>query len=129
MTDSEKITKAFKALRKKGWFARKNFWCCQTCGCAAVPHEYFNKFVFYHNQDAEALKEIWGKKCRGNISDGGLYLTHGEGGNGKEICNALVNAGLTVEWDESNDTRILVKHNETETGTYKKVELRHSCSG
>jgi len=121
MTDSAKITKAFNTLRKKGWFARKNFWCCSSCGCANVPSKYKDKFVFYHNQDAAALKEVWGKKQYGDISEGGMYMTHGKGGDGKEICDALVQVGLNVEWDETNDTRILVTHNKTEVGTYTKI--------
>lgn len=138
MTDSEKITKAFKELRKKGWFARKSFWCCQSCGCAAVPNEYNNKFVFYHKQDADAIKtrrsRYYGRMSNvvaqvGDIMDRGMYMTHGEGGDGKEVVNALIAAGLNVEWDESNNTRILVMHNDKEgPGTYTKTNIELDIS-
>lgn len=124
MTDREKITKAFKELRKKGWFARKNFWCCQSCGCAAIPTEYKDKFVFYHNQDNAAMKGRRSARV-GNICEGGMYMTHGQGGEGKEVCDALIAAGLNVKWDETNNTRILVEHNDNEgPGTYTKIESR-----
>lgn len=114
-TDKEKIRNAFKDLRKQGYFARMNFWCCQSCGCAAVPEKYKDKFVFYHNQDAEALGydgNIGGKNRRFRRFDSKavLYLTHGEGGDGREICETLKNQGLDVEWDGDMGKRIMVKH-------------------
>ena len=105
MTDSEKITGVFLALRKKGWFARKKWKCCQSCGCAAIDKSYKDKFVFYHSQDADSIKED------GNIK-GGLYLTHGEGGNAKEIVKSLKDNGLRVKWNGDMNTRILVEHKE-----------------
>ena len=50
------LTSAFKALRKEGYFARQNFWCCQSCGWASVPDGKGDKVVFYHNQDASDLR-------------------------------------------------------------------------
>ena len=104
MNDRAKIRKAFDELRKLGWFARQGFWCCQTCGCAAVPESYNNKFVFYHKQDAESIND------NGDLDEHGMYLTHGEGGNGTEIMEILNKHGLNVEWNGNNATRILVYH-------------------
>lgn len=103
MNDKAKIRSAFKELRKLGWFARMNFWCCQNCGCSAVPKKFNDKFTFYHNQDAESIDEY------GNIKDG-MYLTHGEGGDANEIVNTLRKHGLKVTWNGDNNTRILVEH-------------------
>jgi hypothetical protein len=103
MTDREKISKAFKELRKLGYFARMNFWCCQSCGCAAVPESYFNKFVFYHSQDNESIVD-------GNIGEHGMYMTHGEGGDGHQIVSILNKHELKATWDGDNDTRIFVQH-------------------
>lgn len=105
INDKIRIRNAFKELRRLGWFARMNFWCCQTCGCAAVPDKAKNKFVFYHKQDAEAIN-----KNTGNINGHGMYMTHGEGGNGTEIMEVLNKHGLSVTWNGNNDTRILVAH-------------------
>lgn len=91
MNDRDKIRAAFKELRKMGWFARQSFWCCQGCGCNAVPEKYKNKFVFYHRQDAEHIRG-------GNIDKYGVYLTHGEGGNTTEILEILNKHGLNIEW-------------------------------
>jgi hypothetical protein len=52
----DKVRKAFVALRKRGFFARMNFWCCQTCGWAAVP-EGRDNVVFYHAQDKETMNK------------------------------------------------------------------------
>lgn len=105
MTDREKIALAFKELRKLGWFARMNFWCCQGCGCANVPEKYNNKFVFYHSQDNTSIED-------GNIKERGMYMTHGEGGDAKEIVFFLNKHGLNATWNGNNDTRILVQHKE-----------------
>ena len=90
-----KITGAFKALRKAGYFARQNFWCCQSCGWAAIPEEKSKKVVFFHNQDAE-------RKRAGSS----FYLAWS--GDGAEICRILSEHGVKTEWDESPDTRIRV---------------------
>jgi hypothetical protein len=91
-----KLTKAFDELRKHGYFAKEDFWCCQTCGWAAIPDEQADKAVFYHNQDTERLQET-----------GELYLCWS--GDGQEIKTILEAEGLTVEWDGTDNTRILVK--------------------
>jgi len=103
MNDKEKIKNAFKDLRKHGYFARMNFWCCQSCACADIPEKYKDKFVFYHNQDNEAIK------MGGNIR-GVLYLSHGEGGDANEICTVLRKNGLDASWNGNMNTRIMVKH-------------------
>jgi hypothetical protein len=107
MNDKTKISNAFKNLRKNGWFARMSFWCCQSCGCAAVPEGFNNKFVFYHKQDAEAFDRegnLGGKNKRT------MYLTHGEGGDANEIVKALNNHGLNTDWNGDMNIRIMVKH-------------------
>lgn len=86
---------AFKALRSRGYFARQNFWCCQSCGCYAVPKESSEKYVFYHRQDAERLKK-----------DGGTMLAWN--GDGYEIVKVCLEAGLTVKWNGKESTRIWV---------------------
>jgi len=55
MTTKEKITKAFKEIRKNGYFARQNFLCCQSCGWASIPEQKVEKAVFYHRQDNESF--------------------------------------------------------------------------
>ena len=113
MNDRHQIALAFKELRKLGWFARMRWKCCQGCGCEAVPDAVNNKYVFYHKQDAEAFNKEgnignharWEKNQRKD-----LYLTHGEGGDGHEICAVLNKHGLKVDWDGNNDRRIKVEH-------------------
>ena len=104
VNDKVRIRRAFIGLRKMGWFARQNFYCCMTCGCAAVPESYKNKYVFYHRQDAEHIEK------NGNIGKYGLYLCHGEGGNTKEIIKVLRKNGLKVRWNGDMDKRICVGH-------------------
>jgi hypothetical protein len=103
ISDRQRVANAFRDLRKKGWFARTKFWCCQGCGCSAVPDDAKNKFVFYHKQDAESFDK------NGMLSDG-MYLTHGQGGDGMEIVAALNSNGLKTSWNGDMGIRILVTH-------------------
>ena len=91
----KKLTAAFRKLQKAGYFARQNFWCCQSCASEAIPEEYSEKYVFYHRQDNECLEER--TEC---------YLAWD--GDGKEIVQILQDAGLYVEWNGDSHTRILV---------------------
>jgi len=95
MTTKQKITKAFRDLRKEGYFARQNFWCCQSCGWAAIPEEKSEKAVFYHRQDNE-----------GFIKGDDLNLAWC--GDGNLIKSILEKNELEVEWDGTNEKRIIV---------------------
>lgn len=97
LTLKEKLTKAFRALRKVGYIARQNFWCCQSCALSALnalPDECV-KYVFYHKQDADNLRD-----------NGACYLAWG--GDGEQIVSILKEAGIAVEWDGNSATRIKV---------------------
>lgn len=89
---SQSVTKAFKALRKSGYFARQNFACCQSCGLAELPDGTAN-YVFYHSQDSDDLKE-----------SGTCHLAWG--GDGAEIVKILNANGVKTEWNGSPDVRI-----------------------
>lgn len=94
-----KLSKAFKQLRKLGYFARQNFWCCQSCGWAAIPDGECEKVVFYHSQDNEDKKE--GKP---------FYLAWC--GDGNEIVSVLQQNGIVVDWNGSENSRIRVSNYE-----------------
>ena len=89
------LTKAFKDLRKAGYFARQSFQCCQGCGWASVPEGKSDKVVFYHQQDKSDL-----------YRHGYVHLAWS--GDGEEIKNILTENDLTVEWNGSDTTRIKV---------------------
>jgi hypothetical protein len=89
------LSKAFKALRKEGYFARQNFMCCQGCGWSAVPEGREEKVVFFHSQDAARMRD-------GNE----FYLAWS--GDGNEICRVLNENGVETKWDGSNSSRIAV---------------------
>lgn len=102
---------AFKMLRKFGILCRKNFWCCQTCGCEAMRQRYEQAeadakplgYCFYHQQDAEWLR-----------SEGHAYLSFnafGEGDSvyiGRLIAYCMAECGVTVKWDGTASQRIEV---------------------
>jgi hypothetical protein len=92
---NNKITSAFQELRKKGYFARQNWQCCQSCGWAAVPDGKKEKVVFYHNQDKDSLN-----------SEGECFLAWR--GEGNEIVEALTKHGIGVQWDKNPNTRIKI---------------------
>jgi hypothetical protein len=87
------ITRAFRNLRSRGFFAKQNWYCCQSCGCAALPVGT-TRWAFYHAQDADSLRE-----------DGSVFLSWG--GDGHTIVKALEGVGLRVEWDGTESRRIL----------------------
>lgn len=89
------IKTAYKDLRRLGYFCRSNFWCCQTCGCAAIPEGRAAKYVFYHRQDDRGIDLT--ARC---------YLSWA--GDGREIVGAMVRAGLKAQWDGNPATRIFV---------------------
>lgn len=98
---SEKLTVAFKALRKLGYFARKNFRCCQTCAWYEIDTDhpkYEHNAVFYHNQDNADLQ---GKEQ-------GCYLAWR--GDAAQIKKVLEEAGLKVEHTKP-ENRIYVANN------------------
>jgi hypothetical protein len=94
MTVRNRILRAFNQLRKDGFFAEPDWTCCQTCGVAELP-DGVEDYVFFHMQDAECLRET-----------GDCYLSYG--GDARHIVRRLKEAGLTVEWNGSESTRIRV---------------------
>lgn len=100
MTTKAQVNKAFRDLRKAGYIARQNFWCCMSCGFSAMQQKYpdAKKVVFYHNQDNEA----WDKDTK-TLTDR-LYLAWD--GDGAEIVDILEKAGLEVIWNGTEGMRI-----------------------
>jgi hypothetical protein len=94
----QNLTNAFKELRKLGYFARQNFWCCQSCAGAAVPADKVKKVVFYHNQDNHDLR-----------STGECCLAWN--GDAEEICKVLNKNGVKTTWDGESDHRIEININ------------------
>ena len=97
-TNKKALKKAFTELRKKGYFARQNHTCCQTCGWSEVP-DGIEKVVFYHNQDKEDLDKT-----------GSCHLAWS--GNGEEIVEVLKSNGIVVEWGGSEKNRIKININQ-----------------
>jgi hypothetical protein len=87
------LTRAFKNLRKQGYFASHNFACCATCSWDLVSWDQADHAVFYHDQDkssADKTNEVW------------LYWQ----GDLAVIRKAIEDEGLIVEHDGSPSTRI-----------------------
>ncbi len=114
-TDCDRLDFAFYRLEEEaGIVARQNFTDCQTCGHYEIQGELQARqkqrpvvgYTFYHEQDTEHL-----------VDDGTLYLAFGavEAGEPAELAVAqrvvtvLREAGLTVTWNGSTKTRILVQ--------------------
>jgi hypothetical protein len=91
----ERLTIAFRALRKEGYTARQNFWCCQTCAWAALTEEQAERAVFYHHQDRDALNRT-GRVMLAWSGDADVLRRH------------LEAAGHTVIHDGSRTKRIEV---------------------
>lgn len=158
MYTKQRLTAAFKDLRKLGYIALQNFACCNNCAgyeiatrvkdMPAGRQDKLAGAVYYHRQDADALA---GTKVRS------LYLKFGPvtvwGGDGttsntygkahkaiaEDVCKALRDHGLDVEWGGDTD-RCIVVHGLNQTtidaaaatlrlgGNYQDV-LNHRASG
>ncbi|MFG2056737.1 DUF6891 domain-containing protein [Micromonospora sp. NPDC048930] len=108
VTDSDRLTAAFRALTAAGIVARENFTCCQNCGLgeigADVPRGVEPRgYAFYHQQDAEH-----------GVEGAGVYVAYGlfeqppSAEVGEEVAAALRAQGLTVHWDGDVASRIHV---------------------
>lgn len=99
LTNKKLVNKAFRELRKLGYVAYQNFWCCSNCAWSALNDEEAKKAVFYHSQDNDTMLKM-----------GKLWLSWS--GDGEEICKVLRDCGLkSVEWDGSENKRILIDLN------------------
>jgi len=113
------INHFFKALHKAGFFARQSYWCCNTCGCAALEKDLKPKhrgWVFYNRQDASAFRSRRYDWKIILLDD--LYLTFGDTkGNmnvtkriGREVEVIALRCGLLVDWNGDPQTRIRIHH-------------------
>lgn len=94
MEDEKLLKTAFNELEKLGYFARINFWCCNTCALADIPDEV-EKFVFTHQQSHDDFLE-----------KGEVYLNWA--GSPQEIIQVLENHGFTTEHDGSENKKIFI---------------------
>jgi len=108
----EKLNLAFKRFRRElKVVARQNYLCCMSCGCAAGwdyiekhPKKKFEGLVFYHRQDAEAMREEGQVHLRFSTKDGGEPSRR----LGSHLVEILKDVGLHVEWTGSPDHCIYV---------------------
>ena len=109
LTDRKRITIAFRELRKAGYFCRRSWSCCRSCGITEIPKKNQKKFLFYCSQSNSLFDGAY-------LGSQGLWWTWY--GNGHEIARAFEHAGFKVEWDgtEENTIRILGTKNLKETG-------------
>lgn len=80
------LKNAFRELRKLGYFARRKWTCCSTCGWAGVPDDRADKVVFINKQSEEALKD-----------NGYTFIQWA--GKGKEITEIFKANGIATDWN------------------------------
>jgi hypothetical protein len=90
---TSKLNKLFRDFRKAGYFAKQNFWCCQSCALSAIQ---VSKYVFYHRQDADGIVDKQLVRP--------LHLKWG--GNGWEICKIINDNGISFMWTHDTDKTI-----------------------
>lgn len=108
VTDSDRLTAAFRALTAAGVLARENFTCCQNCGVSEIgaqaPRSVQPRgYAFYHRQDAER-----GAEGSGVWIAYGVFEDTSAAEIGAEVTAALRAEGLTVNWDGEAGRRIHV---------------------
>ena len=99
MAQDIRINNAFKELRKRGYFARQNFMCCQTCGWAGVPDNKADKAVFYHAQDKEHLEKT-----------GKLYLAWAGDEHQNRAQEYLAKTSYYLQYGTARTAQRLQKH-------------------
>jgi len=101
-TFRQKLSAGFRKLRSRGFAAKQNFACCMTCGHFEMQNEGHASYCFYHMQDADRLKEL--------EQEGGIpHVLLCWAGDATEICRTFQEVGLLVEWNGSDDRKILVQ--------------------
>ena len=98
-THKDRVTAAFKELRKRGYTCRQSFTCCGSCGSYELAEIVkarggdpdTAKVVWYHRQSAEAFDKFSGKLTRN------LMLAWA--GDATEIRQVLEAQGLLVVHD------------------------------
>ena len=93
-----RLAVAFRNLRKAGYLAKRNFWCCGSCGVSAIERnypKYQNRYVFASKQSESDLRN------RG-------VLRVDWAGLGVEIVRLIEEAGLVVEWSGNSEQRICI---------------------
>jgi hypothetical protein len=107
-THKDRVTAAFKELRKRGYTCRQSFTCCGSCGSYELAEMVTArggdpdtaKVVWYHQQDAEAFDRPTGKLTRN------LMLRWN--GDAAEIKQVLEAQGLMVIHNGSSERCIEV---------------------
>jgi hypothetical protein len=89
------LNKAFRQLRKNGYFARQNFLCCDSCAWSSMTTEESQKAVFYHSQGAADLRKT-----------GKVYLSWS--GDAVEIINTFERYGIETQWDGIQEKKIQI---------------------
>jgi len=92
MNTKIKLNRLFKELRKQGYFARQNFWCCDTCATSEIYKE--KDYVFYNQQAGDRLK-----RC-------GDRVMIAFRGDATEICNIARKEGFITNWNGDLMTKI-----------------------
>ncbi|AVT39322.1 hypothetical protein [Plantactinospora sp. BB1] len=108
VTDSDRLTLAFRALDAAGIVARENFTCCQNCGLAEMGAEVADGetprgYAFYHQQDAER-----GADGEAVYVAYGLFEQPPSAEIGAEVATALRDHDLPVDWAGDTGARIRV---------------------
>ena len=92
----DRLAIAFAALEEKGYFTAMDHTCCNTCGWYEVPEDKQERAVFFHQQAADTLE-----------ATGDCYLNWD--GDMLEIRAALLEAGLAVKHDGTENTKFIVR--------------------
>lgn len=114
VTDCDRLDRAFDDLGDAGVLSRQNYWCCATCGSAAISDEMraLKKkrrrvlgYTFFHEQDTEQA-----------VREGKLLLSYGAVTGeeedsvkiGEQVVRALMAAGLKPRWNGKLDSHIRI---------------------
>jgi hypothetical protein len=112
VTDYDRLDRAFAELERASILTRQNYWCCGTCGNAAIDDEIrklkrrrkpVRGYTFFHEQDTEAA-----------VDNGFLMLNYGaaedDDSAAREVARFIVRTlkkhKLRTKWNGDLNRRI-----------------------
>lgn len=112
--DKAAVDRLFKALRRAGYIARQNFYCCNGCASGKIANDFgampenrrvkVQGAVYYAKQEAARM---WDNNsvglCFGQIESGAYTTDKSTMEVGQEVVKLALAQNLTVVWDGDTD--------------------------
>ena len=104
MVDNKRLSSAFSTLRKEGFVAKENFWCCKYCAWEHLKDFPNNTNIVFYSKSESSM--AFSSKEIKNI------LNLNWRGDANRIIEVLNENGFDVTWDNDSNSCIQILPNE-----------------